>query len=103
MDLWDCGRGPHPNHNLGHLVFDSGTQRPCSEEMTDTASELQDTGTKITGMRDAQMRDMNDYIRAYSEMGALLDTYDRQLHRINDMYNEAQKRDKRLLRVDRRS
>jgi hypothetical protein len=36
-------------------------------------------------------------------MGALLDTYDRQLQRITDLYNEAQKRDKRLLRVDRRS
>jgi len=47
------------------------------------------------------MRDMNDYIHAYSEMGPLLDTYDRHLQRIIDLYNEAQKRDKSRLRVDR--
>ncbi len=35
------------------------------------------------------------------EIGPLLDTYDRHLQRITDLYNEARERDKRLLRVER--
>jgi hypothetical protein len=45
------------------------------------------------------MKNMDDYIRAFSEIGPLLDTYDRHLQRITDLYNEARERDKRLLRV----
>ena len=47
------------------------------------------------------MKDMNDYVRAYSDMVPLLDTYDRQLQRITDLYNQGRERDKGLLRVDR--
>jgi len=44
--------------------------RVLSDEINGTASELQDTGTRITRLRDAAMKDMNDTIRAYSEMAA---------------------------------
>ena len=46
--------------------------RVLSEEITGTASELQDIGTRITSLRDAGMKDMNDYIRAFSEITPLL-------------------------------
>ena len=75
--------------------------RVLSDELTGTASELQDTGARITSIRDADMKDMNDYIRAYSEMAPLLNDYDRQLQKITDLYNEARERDRRLLRVER--
>jgi hypothetical protein len=75
--------------------------RVLSDELTGTASELQDTGARITSIRDVEMKDMNDYIRAYSEMAPLLDDYDRHLQRITDLYNEARERDRRLLRVER--
>jgi hypothetical protein len=75
--------------------------RVLSEELTETASELQDTGARIANIRDAEMKNMDDYIRAFSEIGPLLDTYDRHLQRITDLYNEACERDKRLLRVER--
>ena len=75
--------------------------RLLSDEITGTASELQDTGARVTRIRDADMKDMNDYIRAYAEMTPLLDDYDRRLERITDLYNEAHERDRRLLRVER--
>src|SRR5690242_15678680 len=75
--------------------------RVLSEELTETASELQDTGARIANIRDAEMKNMDDYIRAFSEIGPLLDTYDRHLQRIMNLYNEARERDKRLLRVER--
>jgi hypothetical protein len=75
--------------------------RVLSDELAGTASDLQDTGAKITSIRDSDMKDMNDYIRAYSEMAPLLDDYDRRLQRITDLYNEARERDRRLLRVER--
>lgn len=77
--------------------------RVLSEEMTETASELQDTGERITSIRDADMKNMNDYIHAFSEMAPLLDNYDRKLQRITDLYNQARERDKGPLgRVYRR-
>jgi hypothetical protein len=75
--------------------------RVLSEELTETASELQDTGARIANIRDAEMKNMDDYIRAFSEIGPLLDAYDRHLQRITNLYNEARERDKRLLRVER--
>ena len=75
--------------------------RVLSDEINRTASELQDTGARITSIRDADMKDMNDYIRAYSEIAPLLDAYDRFLGRITDLYNEAHERDRRVLRVER--
>jgi hypothetical protein len=57
--------------------------RVLSEDVTETASELQETGG------------------AFSEMAPLLDTYDRELQRITDLYNESRVRDKSRLRVDR--
>jgi hypothetical protein len=75
--------------------------RVLSDELAGTASELQDTGARITSIRDADMKDTNDYIRAYSEMAPLLNDYDRQLQKITDLYNEARERDRRLLRVER--
>jgi len=75
--------------------------RVLSEEISDTASELQDTGTRITNLRDSDMKDMNDYVRAFSEMEPLLDTYDRELQTMTDLYNQARERDKRLLKVER--
>ena len=75
--------------------------RVLSEELTETASELQDTGARITSIRDADMKSMDDYIRAFSEIGPLLDTYDRHLQKITDLYNQAHDRDKRLLSVER--
>jgi hypothetical protein len=75
--------------------------RVLSEEITETASELQDTGARITGIRDADMKDMSDYIRAYSQLAPLLNDYDRQLERITDLYNQARERDRRLLRIER--
>jgi len=59
-----------------------------SEELTETASELQDTGARIANIRDAEMKNMDDYVRAFSEIGPLLDTYDRHLQRITDLDNE---------------
>ena len=62
---------------------------------------MQDTGTRIASIRDAEMKNMDDYVRAFSEIGPLLDTYDRHLQRITGLYNEARQRDKRLLSVER--
>lgn len=75
--------------------------RVLSEEITETASELQETGGRIASIRDADMKDMNDYVHAFSEMAPLLDSYDRELQRITALYNESRIRDKSLLRVDR--
>lgn len=50
------------------LAVPEHNDRVPSDEITGTASELQDTGARITSIRDADMKDMNDYIRAYSEM-----------------------------------
>jgi hypothetical protein len=75
--------------------------RVLTDEITGTASELQDTGARLMSIRDADMKDMNDYIRAYSQMEPLLYDYDRQLQRITDLYNQARERDRRLLRVER--
>jgi len=75
--------------------------RVLSEELTETASELQDTGARIASMRDAEMNNMDDYVRAFLEIGPLLDNYDRHLQRITDLYNQAHERDKRLLSVER--
>lgn len=75
--------------------------RVLSEELTETASELQDTGARVTSIRDADMKSMDDYIRAFAEIGPLLDTYDRHLQKITDLYNQAHDRDKRLLSVER--
>ncbi len=75
--------------------------RVLSDEITGTASELQDTGGRVMSIRDADMKDMNDYIRAYSQMEPLLNDYDRQLQKITDLYREARDRDRRLLRVER--
>jgi hypothetical protein len=75
--------------------------RVLSEELTETASELQDTGLRITSIRDADMKSMDDYVRAFSEIGPLLDTYDRHLQKITDLYNQAHDRDKRLFSVER--
>ena len=75
--------------------------RVLSDEITETSSELQHTGARITSIRDSDMKDMNDYIRTYSEIVPLLDAYDRHLQRITDLYNEARERDRRLLRVER--
>jgi hypothetical protein len=85
----------------GALAAQEHRDRVLSEEITETASELQDTGERIASMRDAEMKDMNDYIRAYSEMGPLLDIYDQELQRITDLYSETRKREKSLLRIDR--
>jgi hypothetical protein len=71
--------------------------RVLSEELSETASELQDTGARIASIREAEMKNMDDYIRAFSEIGPLLDTYDQHVQRITDLYNEARERDKRLL------
>lgn len=75
--------------------------RVLSDEIAGTGSELQDTGARITSIRDADLKDMNDYIRAYSEIAPLLNAYDRHLQRITDLYSEARERDSRLLRVER--
>ena len=75
--------------------------RVLSEDITETASELQETGARIASIRDADMKDMNDYVRAFSEMAPLLDNYDRELQRITGLYNESRVRDKSRLRVDR--
>src|SRR5215469_1192320 len=75
--------------------------RVLSEELTETASELQDTGARITSIRGAEMKNMDDYVRAFSEIGPLLDNYDRHLQKITALYNQARERDKRLLRVER--
>jgi len=76
--------------------------RVLSEDITETASQLQDTGEKITSIRDAPLKDMNDYVRAYSEIAPLLDDYDRQLQKITDLYSQARERDKSLLNITRR-
>ena len=75
--------------------------RVLSEELSETASELQDTGARITSIPDVEMKNMDDYVRAFSEIGPLLDNYDRHLQRITDLYNLARERDKRLLSVNR--
>jgi len=75
--------------------------RVLSEEISETASQLQDTVEKITSIRDAESKDMNDYIRAYSEIAPLLDDYDRQLQKITDLYSQARERDKSLFNITR--
>ena len=76
-------------------------ERVLSEEVNDTGAELQDTGAKITRIRDADLEEMNDYFRAYSELAPLLDDYDRQLQKITDLYSQARQRDKSPLNVTR--
>jgi len=44
------------------------------------------------------MKNMDDHVRAFSETGPLLDTHDRRLQWIRDLYNEARERDKTLER-----
>ena len=90
MDLCGrCGRSG-PNHIFATtFAMQEHNDRVLSDEITGTAWDLQDTGARITGIRDAEMKDMNDSIRAYSEIAPLLDAYDRHLHRITGLYNEA--------------
>jgi len=76
-------------------------EQVLSEEVNETAAELQDTGAKIAGIRDADLKEMNDYFRAYSELAPLLDDYDRQLQKITDLYSQARQRDKSPLNVTR--
>ena len=76
-------------------------ERVLSEEVNDTGAELQDTGAKIASIRDADLKEMNDYVRAYSELAPLLDDYDRQLQRITELYTQARQRDKNPLNVTR--
>ncbi len=47
------------------------------------------------------MKDMNDYVRAFSEIVPLLDTYDRELRRITELYGESRVRERSHLRVNR--
>lgn len=47
------------------------------------------------------MKDRNEYARAFSQISPLLDTYDRELRRITDLYVESRVRDRSLLRVNR--
>ena len=75
--------------------------RVLTDEINGTAWESQGAGTRITDIRDADMKDMNDYIRAYSPMEPLLNDYDRHLQRITDLYNQARESDHALLNVER--
>ena len=75
--------------------------RVLSEELTETASELKDTAARIASIRGAEMKKMDDYVRAFSEIGPLLDNYDQRLQRITDLYNQARERDKRFLSIER--
>jgi hypothetical protein len=75
--------------------------RVLSEDLTETAAELQDTGEKIMSIRDADLKDMNDYIRAYDQISPLLDDDDRQLQKITDLYNQARKRDESFFSISR--
>jgi len=63
--------------------------RVLSEEITESATEPQETGARITSIRDADRKDMNEYARAFSEIAPLLDPYDRELQRITDLYVES--------------
>jgi hypothetical protein len=102
MDLCDWRGRSRSSHNLRRRLCGSRTQRPSSVRGTHRdCPELQDTGARIANIRDAEMENMDDYVRAFSVIGPLLDTYDRHLQRITDLYNEARERDKRLLRVER--
>ena len=74
--------------------------RVLTDEISGAASELQDTGSRIMSIRDANMKDMNEYVRAYSQMEPLLNDYDRELQRITGLYNEARERDRKLLRFE---
>ena len=74
--------------------------RILADEITETASELQETGARIASVRDADMKDMNEYIRAFSQMDPLLNDYDRRLQRYTDLYNLARERDSSLLRFE---
>jgi hypothetical protein len=75
--------------------------RVLADEISGTASELEDTGARVMSIRDGDLKDMNDYIRAYSQMEPLLSDYDKQLQRITDLYGRARERNRRLLRVER--
>lgn len=75
--------------------------RVLTDEISGTASELEDTGARVMSIRDGDLKDMNDYIRAYSQMEPLLSDYDKQLQRITDLYGRARERNRRLLRVER--
>ena len=75
--------------------------RVLNDEITGAASELQDTGARLMSIRDADMKDMNDYIRSYSQMEPLVNDYENKLQKITGPYSEARERDRRLLRVER--
>jgi hypothetical protein len=75
--------------------------RVLADEISGAASELEDTGARVMSIRDGDLKDMNDYIRAYSQMEPLLSDCDNQLQRITDLYNQARERNRRLLRVER--
>jgi hypothetical protein len=47
--------------------------RVLSEEPSKTAAELQDTGARIASIRDTEMKNMDDYVGAFSEIGPLWD------------------------------
>ena len=66
-----------PNHHICRYICGSGTQRPSSFR-GDYRDRLRVAGyrARITTIRDADMKDINDYLRAYSEIVPLPDAYE---------------------------
>lgn len=83
------------------FAVEEHNDRVLADEITGTASDLQETGARIMDIRDADMNDMNEYIRAFSQMEPLLNDYDRDLQRYTDLYNQARDRERSLFSVER--
>jgi hypothetical protein len=83
------------------LAVEEHHDHVLSEEILWASSELQDTVIRITNIKGAEMKDMNDYIRTYPQLSPLLNDCDRLLDRISNLYSQARKREASLLAVVR--
>lgn len=74
-----------------------GTQRhndqQLAAQMIRSEVELQTTGAEISGIKDHEFKTMAEYVRAYVQVGPLLDDYDHELQAYADLCESARRRD----------
>lgn len=83
------------------LAIQRRDDRILAEEIDRTGSELQVIGANIADIRDAHLRDINDYVGAYARIDPLLNEYDQHLQRITGLYNQARERDRKTIYIQR--
>jgi hypothetical protein len=68
-------------------------ERLLMADLERTQSELRVLGDQIAGIKDTDLRSMNDYIGAYAQIEPLQDRYDEKLQKFIVLYNLARERD----------